>query len=205
MIQKIEGRIKFSREIKKYIKGLYPLRGGEWDSSDELNKKIKTFIKKQLTKYQDNKCAYCGLPLNETSRIEIEHIAPKGGTIRPQYPQYAYTVTNLVLACSFCNGSSKKGTFNTIDILHPSCYKNCTFKIVHPYYDNPEEHLEFSVEKNKVIVSYKTIKGEKTIEIFDLNSESHCMARAKQLLYDKYKNDPCIDGLLLDALTYKRG
>lgn len=204
MFQKISERIRFNNKYKKYIKNLKPLKGGEWDNNDKENKKIKTYIRKQLSLYQNNECTYCGLKLDETGRTEIEHIAPKGGKSRPKYPQFAYTTYNLVLACNLCNSPIKKGTFDTIDFLDKQNYKNCTFKIVHPYFDNPDDHIECIEKGNKVLVVGKTDKGKKTIDVFKLDNEAHCCARAKQILYEMQKESSGIEGLLKMALTYKK-
>src|SRR5688500_18712768 len=54
---------------------------------------------------QREKCCYCGLLYDRTGRGEIEHIAPKGGTL---YPQFSFTANNLAKACQLCNSSSMK-------------------------------------------------------------------------------------------------
>ena len=204
MLQKINQRVRFNNKIKRYIKYLKPLIGGEWDSKDILNKELKSHLKKQLTIYQNNKCAYCGLSLNETGKTEIEHVAPKGGSKRPKYPQYAYTTYNLVLSCNLCNSPIKKGMIDTVEKLDKLNYKNCTFNIIHPYFDDPADHVEFIARGNKIIIIPKTDKGQKSIDIFQLDNETHCSARAKQVYYEKAEDSLAMESLLTEIITYKR-
>lgn len=204
MLQKINQRVRFNNKIKRYIKSLKPLIGGEWDSKDVLNKELKIHLRKQLCIYQNNKCAYCGLPLNETGKTEIEHIAPKGGDKRPKYPQYAYTTYNLVLSCNLCNSPIKKGMIDTVEKLDKQNYKNCTFNIIHPYFDDPSDHVDFVARGNKIIIVPKTAKGKKSVDIFQLDNEAHCSARAKQAYYEMAEDSVAMEALLNKIITYKR-
>lgn len=202
MLKQINNKIAYSKDMKRYIHSLMPLKGGEWDNKEPQMQKLHTVIREQLKIYQDNECAYCGLHLEETGKSEIEHIAPKGGKKRPHYPQFAFTRYNLALACNLCNSPIKKGTKDTFDYVDPINYRQCTFKMVHPYFDNPEDHFEYSPSGKKIIVQPKTPKGIKSIEIFDLNNEAHCNARAKEILLKSLPEDT-IEDIITNALLYK--
>lgn len=202
MLVKLNDKIRYPRASKKYLRKLKPFTGGEWDKKEEEMKSLKRHIRTVLEKFQKNKCAYCGLPLNETSGSEIEHIAPKGGVVYPKYTEFTFTPLNLVLSCHLCNSPAKKGRKDTILTLNTN-YKMCNFSIVHPYFDDPVNHLEWVPNGSDVLISFKTPKGEKSIEIFKLNDSAHNEARAKLLLYEYYKTSPDIEELLTKALEYK--
>lgn len=177
-----------SKHEKKIIKSLGCLTSSHWESGTKDNIHLKENIKRQMLKNQNDKCAYCNLNLYETSRPEIEHIAPKH-----KYPQFQYTSKNLVMACQFCNSSSKKGQFDTID-KYNSYYNMCQFGIIHPYYDDPDKYLDqdeaiIKIKMNLDSDSYK--KARKTLDWFRLTETKQVEARAKQLIFDEtLSNNP---------------
>ena len=169
---------------KKYIKNLGTPKYEDWDSGKRENKEIKKTIKKELMTYQNNKCAYCRLELEETSRAEIEHIAP-----RKKYPEYEYTKTNLVMACQFCNGSSKKGRKDTI-ASKGEYYNQCEFKIVHPYYDDVEHFFKYYGAIISIKESLNAKEKEKakfTIDTFELAKAKQVEARVKAQFFEDMK------------------
>ncbi|MCS0674488.1 HNH endonuclease [Cytobacillus firmus] len=198
MLQRINDRIRYRKEQKRYLKKLKPWNGDHWKRKDDELKSIKKHIKTLLINFQNNRCAYCGLPLSETSNIEIEHIAPKG-----KRPQFTFTPYNLALACRFCNGFEKKGTKETITTLKNN-YKLCDFNIVHPYFDNPRDHFNWVPKGRHILISHKTTKGKKSIEIFKLDSTPHNEARARLALYEDIEiGDKEMEDRLTSILTYK--
>lgn len=173
--------IKYTRSQKKYIKRLGSPKYEDWSSNKKINKEIKDTISKQLLKYQNNCCAYCELRLYETSRPEIEHIAP-----RKNHPEFEYINKNLVMACQYCNSSSKKGKEDTIKIKK-QYYSSCEFNIVHPYYDKVEDYFEedaFIIKIKSGLIGSAREKAERTIELFDLSNSVIAEAKAKQKVYD---------------------
>ncbi|WP_209366715.1 retron system putative HNH endonuclease [Priestia megaterium] len=202
MLEKLNEKIRYTRQHKKYLRKLRPFIGGEWEKKDGEMKSLKRHIRSVLKRFQQNKCAYCGLPLDETSGSEIEHIAPKGGAVYPKYKEFTFTPFNLVLSCHLCNNPVKKGKKDTIVNLN-SNYKVCEFNIVHPYFDDPNHHFDWVPNGKEVLISYKSTKGEKSIEIFKLDDNAHNEARARILLYDYFKTEPDIEELLKKALDYR--
>ena len=197
---------RFRSKIRKYIRHI-PLTGGEWTTiNTPLMKEYKKTLRNQLSIYQNDECAFCGLKLNETGKAELEHIAPKGGKKRPKYVQYTFTTYNLVLACSLCNSPIKKGSKDTIDNFDKTNknYRQNNFNIYHPYFDDPNEHFEYRNEKNVNIIIGISKKGIHSIDVFDLNSEAHCIARAKNLLYEALKQNDDLEKLLKQALIYPK-
>ncbi|EAF5295542.1 hypothetical protein FNE77_13985 [Listeria monocytogenes] len=165
------------------INKLKPWSGGYWSLKSEDIMNVKKHIYNYLVANQGNKCAYCGNCFNITSKAEIEHIAAKGGNIRKIYPEFTFTPLNLVLACHLCNSPNKKGQIRVVETRNKN-YKACTFEIVHPYFDNPEDHLEERSTSDElgVIYMHKSSKGEKTIQIFKLNEEAQIQARADNVI-----------------------
>lgn len=207
MIKQITYKPRIRKIVKKYIKNIPLLQGGEWDSlkNDPYIIEFKKTLREQLEIYQEGQCAFCGLKLNETGRTEIEHIAPKGGAKRPRYAQYTFTIHNLVLACNLCNSPLKKGQKDTINNYDPNNknYRAIEFNIFHPYFDNPIDHFKLSANGAKIIITPCSDKGKRTISVFDLNNEPHCEARAKALIYEIYSKDPKIESMLELTLKYK--
>lgn len=189
--------IAFSEAHENAIRSFIPLTGNEWDCGADgfsrpirgqvaRRKEIKEAIKTQLKLLQGTDCAFCGLDLNSRV-INIEHIAPKAATL---YPQFMFEKKNLILACSLCNGFEKKDTFNTIVNLSP-VYLNCTFNIIHPYFDNPDDHLEYITDPNnglaylvqvKEIGGIESPKGRQSVNLFELDSVAMTQERYKDAL-----------------------
>jgi uncharacterized protein (TIGR02646 family) len=183
MIKQITRTYNLSSTEQNTLKSLSPFQPGVWDSS--IVKDIKTKIHNQLLTIQDNNCCYCGLKVNEGGRAEIEHIANKGGKKKPAYTEFVFTKKNLAIVCQFCNSSSKKGQVDTLDNVDLTNYDNCTFKIVHPYFDNPNLHYSWSKGTYKILISHISDEGEESIKLFGLDSEAHTMARAKQVMFEE--------------------
>jgi 5-methylcytosine-specific restriction endonuclease McrA len=116
-LQRKQFRIAYTDEQKAFIASMPKLIGKEWDSNRKLSKplwirgdgtkieQLKSHISTDLNTKQEPFCAYCGMKLNLTSNDQIEHIAPKGSG---RYPQFMFEESNLILACSLCNGFEKK-------------------------------------------------------------------------------------------------
>lgn len=204
MLKQIDKRIVYTKSLKKYLRRLKPWSGeGNWKINTNEMKRLKKLIRVYLKKIQDSKCAYCGLKLEETSPSEIEHIAPKGGNSQLLYPQFTFTPYNLILACHYCNSRAKKGTKDTIITLDIN-YRKCEFNIVHPYFDNPNDHFEWIPNGKKILISSSTSKGIKSIEMFKLDCSAHNEARAKQVRYEESnETDDEFEDYLKAVLTYR--
>lgn len=196
---------------------LNPPKGGEWDFSknkkeyfshfgtakqrriDRAIKEFKKLLFVQLRKTQHDKCAYCGSELYVTSAPQIEHIAPKGGPVRPKYVRFTFLPMNLALACAFCNSPMKKGGQDTI-AREEIDYSRCQFSIVHPYFDNPDDHYEWEGP----LIAGKTNKGVKSIEMFQLDGEALTVNRQKRIDADKTaKLKEKYEALKEEVLRYK--
>ncbi|WP_452225800.1 HNH endonuclease [Lacinutrix cladophorae] len=160
--------------------------GKQWDSPPNPNiDNIKSKIRAQLENVQTS-CAYCGLKLKGTSRGQIEHIAPKAYY---RYPQFTFTLLNLVMACGYCNGFDKKGTSDTIGVVE-RLYKKCEFNIVHPYFHDPNDHYEWTDNNIEVLIQVKngSSKGLNSINLFELDTPKMNELRAQQIRFEELKN-----------------
>jgi len=185
-------KIKVPKHVKKFLNNIEPFNGGEWERREPEIKCFKEVAKKQLQLYQKGKCAYCGLLL-ATRTPELEHIAPKGGAIRPKHTEYMFLPINLVMACRDCNSPKRKGMKDTI-ITKEKYYFQCEFSIVHPYLDNVDEYFYFirysridggiiPIPK-KGLSQQRIAKAINTIKMFGLNTEEKILLRAQEKYYE---------------------
>ena len=140
---------------------------------------------------QDGKCAYCELPL-QSRNPEIDHIAPKGGKRRTLHPECTFLPFNLVYSCHNCNSTICKGQKNTVLSKNGKHnYRKWTFKIVHPYIDDPMDYFEVPVSSSGERRAYPIIKkgidrehknkAKETIKMFGLDGEKTLELAKEQL------------------------
>ncbi|WP_250255132.1 retron system putative HNH endonuclease [Chryseobacterium sp. Marseille-Q3244] len=213
-IRQYHFKLRYPNRYSKIIQFLKPLKGNEWDCKAENFRKykrglysrrneLKSIIRQQLERLQGDNCAFCGLSLK--SRVtQIEHIAPKGKIL---YPQFMFEPKNLILACSLCNGFDKKHTFNTIKTVN-AIYNRCTFNIVHPYFDNPDDHLEYFLDPEsnlafiiqvREINGVKSSKGLQTVSLFELDSNEMTQERYKDALAASQPVQPDFEKLIAEV------
>lgn len=126
----------------------------------ELTKKYKTSknavwnnhnIKVPLLRSSHNKCAYCECLLTkESNYMEVEHFEDKFHN-----PDKVVVWENLLPSCKKCNGAK-----STHDVL-------CE-PIVNPYEEEPKDHFGMRLYR----LRGKTVTGENTINVADLNHSS---------------------------------
>ncbi|TCI73597.1 MULTISPECIES: hypothetical protein [unclassified Exiguobacterium] len=161
------------RELKKTRRKL----------TDAAINSLKNDLKEYLFFEQKKRCYYCEGEFykNRTGvgKPTIDHIANKA-----IYPHFLYISRNLVLACSECNGFTKKGTKN---VIVSGCTKtnyydlnSDDFTFVHPYLDKKEEHMDYDEENNVWFTVNHSEKGRKSIEIFQLNEPYYVIGRYKK-------------------------
>ena len=141
-------------------------------------KTLKDEVTIKLLLAQSHRCAYCGCRLFEAAPHR-DHIAPKN-----IYPQWTFWPRNLVLACYACN-TDKKKVYDPVATLGTS-YKTTTFNFVHPYVDNPTAHIRFIGYRLKILIcsADSSLKGQATIDLFDLTNPERSKQRAKDALID---------------------
>ncbi|MCX5576830.1 hypothetical protein [Kaistia terrae] len=149
-----------------------------WKRRDGRYKIFKDSITTTMLAAQSKRCAYCGTRLFE-KRPHRDHIAPKS----PHY-RWTFWPANLVLACYCCNVDCK-GETDTVAAA-ASSYRRTTFSIVHPFFDDPADHLNFGVADRAILISPKngSAKGAETIRLFNLMDPERAKERAKDVLLD---------------------
>lgn len=204
--------LNYTDDHNSLINHLLPLRGHEWDKplpdknpgSATKRNNLKKFIRTELESKQGLACAFCSLELY-TRVPQIEHIAPKS---KERYPKFMFESKNLILACSLCNGFSKKSDFDTIE-TYTEEYEGCTFKIIHPYFDNPLDHLTFEndptynapcIIKVKITDNIASSKGKTSIKLFSLDAPHMTEARCREYISEKHKLSAPLESLVQAAL-----
>lgn len=154
------------------------LQAKTWNYTSGYARRFKDAITSQMSTAQSNRCAYCGSRLlgDEHHR---DHIAPK-----ESHPEFTFIPSNLVLACYYCN-SECKGTTDTISTKSAD-YSNCSFSIIHPIFDEPSDHIQFTGGENEILVRVVagSTKGPATVTMFHLDSPELTKQRAKDALLD---------------------
>ncbi len=176
---------------------LKPQKGTGWKDQKDLTKVIKNRISTHTIIAQGGRCAYCDTPLSRGAH-SIEHIAPKG-----IYGEFCYEPYNLVTACTACNSTSNKGEEDTIVApVNRRDYAANRFKVVHPYFDNPDDHFKFSDATRAIFdIPNCSAKAQATIRMFNWNETW----AYHQRLRNSITRDLSIDVLTLvtEIVTYK--
>ena len=208
-LQRLTAGILLSRDERDFIADMPELQGNEWEAKNlprppwvwgdgEKIKALKDSIRASLNELHGEYCIYCGMDLNVTSGNQIEHIAPKA-----RYPKFTFERFNLVLACSLCNGFEKKeraGYWDTV--AQPSdIYEDCEFRIVHPYFDEPEDHLELNRHGGKVLIKGLSAKGLRSIETFLLDGEPLTNQRGTLVIRQMYNLNPAMEALVESTIS----
>lgn len=158
-------------------------RPDRWDGQTKIVKSFKDTVKKRGLEIQKSRCAWCMLTVGGLGRRtwHRDHIAPKR-----KHPTWTFLSQNIVMSCEFCNGFSVKKDLETVKVKHRS-YAKCEFFVVHPYFDNPPDHLEFvsADRETKILIKGKSEKGLWTIKELDLDTPGATLERAKDALYQK--------------------
>ncbi|MAT59766.1 MAG: TIGR02646 family protein [Ignavibacteriae bacterium] len=177
----ITRRFSLSKKSKAIIKKHKIKNGGilKIQSWDKISKKVKNEISKKLFSINGFKCTYCERDLVGLTP-GIDHLANKAA-----YPEFTFVPVNLFYSCNYCNSSSVKGQKETINKLSPF-YSHCDFKIVHPYYDNPDSEI-FYQDIDRIFIDYArcTQKGKNTIDFFNLSSYIMTNIRSRQLILER--------------------
>ncbi len=153
-----------------------------WSGGTKLTKEFKKDVTALLLVEQSKRCAYCGGRLFE-KRPHRDHIAPK-----EKYRKWMFWPENLVLACFACNTDSK-ATFDPV-VTEGATYRLTEFSIVHPYLDEPTDHINYAADGLSILISpvNNSPKGLKTIQLFGLTDPERAKQRAKDLLLDSDAN-----------------
>lgn len=127
----------------------------DFDSSIYGHKSVKVLLR-QL---QHGKCCFCEDHIAHVEHGDVEHFRPKGGfqideqqsLQTPGYYWLAYDFNNLFYCCQICNQVYKKNYFPLADESkrvrsHSQDFRLEDSLLIHPEFDNPDEHLTFADE-----------------------------------------------------------
>ncbi|PIB26453.1 hypothetical protein BFP76_11055 [Amylibacter kogurei] len=146
----------------------------EWSRQTNSVKAFKKAVMDHGMAEQDSKCVWCESKLGLEARRSAhrDHIAPK-----EHYRKWTFLPANIAVACEACNGFTVKSDLDTIAVEAPN-YEECDFRVVHPYLDNPVEHIEFVQEEKKVVMVGLSVKGCWTIKNLQLDGTAATARRA---------------------------
>jgi uncharacterized protein (TIGR02646 family) len=179
-------------------------RSKAWDGQRRAVLDFKEMVHTHGMEVQQKRCAWCTLLLGEDGRrtSHRDHIAPKG-----LYPQWTFTSKNLILACEYCNGFAVKADLDTVEHV-AEAYDEYDFLIVHPYLDDPKEHISYAGDDpgESIVIVGTSDKGRWTITNLKLDSPGLTKERAKDYLYlERSKALPPYYKELLDRATGRKG
>lgn len=144
-----------------------PTDGDHYNSPD---------VVRALWLMQHAKCCYCECNIPETGQgSHVEHYRPQED---PRFTHLRNKWTNLLLACSQCNGW-KGDSFPTDGQTNPILIDPSSRNI------DPENHIDFTtgrVQDEPVGLAMErngSRRGRRTIEVVRLYNKDHCTARAK--------------------------
>ncbi|WP_064683288.1 HNH endonuclease [Rhizobium bangladeshense] len=152
-----------------------------WERTTGRVGRFKRDVTALLMVQQRRRCAYCRSYLHEDYPAR-DHVAPKA-----VYPKWTFRPENLVLACYACN-TDRKDSYDPIEVWHRK-YRRCRFKIVHPYFDRPGAHLDYSIGgPRQILIAGITPKGDETISRFELMTPERAKERAADALVEDQPN-----------------
>lgn len=175
----IANPITYSQQEKSVIEtlvGANDFCASSWE--DELLKTIKSRVKLHYIIEQNYLCCYCKQPNNSVhGRVwDLEHIIAR--SVRCDF---MFEPCNLAAACVECN--NEKGT---VAVSPPSLKKfprqPAQYFLVHPHFDNWDEHIELEGEYTYHALSKK---GSFTIYHCDLFRFRQRMAGIRRPIRDR--------------------
>lgn len=159
-----------------------------------------------LNSIYNQKCGYCESFSNHVATLQVEHYRPKAKVTEDKNHKGYYWLgcewSNLLLACSKCNGKGAKGNF--FPILGNRIQNGTPFDdagifirtsliadrpslinekplLLNPELDYPEQHLTFRYLGS---LDGLSVKGKKSIDIYRLNRDS--LLKRRQEIVDRY-------------------
>ena len=167
-----------------------------WRRGDTQTNNIKHRLSLHTLRFQGGRCAFCESLLREGD-APIEHIVPKS-----KHGEYSFTPLNVVTSCTSCNSPSKKGDIDTVILPLAGKYEDNQFKIVHPYLDDPDEHIKYKdTEKIYLDIANCSPKGLWTINLFHWDTPLEFMHRVI-VSQSRDLDPPSLQEILLIS-TYK--
>ncbi|MCR3881035.1 HNH endonuclease [Klebsiella quasipneumoniae] len=161
--------VVFSDESEKFIRKYDGVSNDIWKGKGKEITKIREELREHYIPQQVGCCSYCRIdnPQSHGLTWDVEHIIPQG-----DFPQFLFEPRNLSLSCKDCNGSkNSKPVLDTskidVSVNYPS--DGVFFYIIHPHFDNYEEHIKIEKLGKRIIYHPSEGKGMYTYEICNLS------------------------------------
>lgn len=161
---------------------------------DDLKNRIAIYLKNAQNDY----CAYCANDPDD--HRDIDHFAKKS-----TFENLTWDVNNLLSSCvtcnrkrklnkNFVNGFTRKAQRATI-----TSATQLTFNVVNPLSMNPTQHINW--DANCILCNgHHTNEGEKTIEIFELQSNKATLARSATHNLRNLQPNQAVDEALIQQI-----
>lgn len=195
--------VKFTEEEIRNIDILFknnPEKSGTdlWkeDGPNQEYVKIKKHIREHYLELQHVRCVFCERVL-VYGDVQIEHFAPKG-----RHRRFLYEPLNLTCSCTVCNNFSNKGAKDTINGNEEPLYRDNSFKYVHPFLHDVDEHIKYRGLFN-LFIDYERSSdiGKATIKMFHWDTTSATKRRFANLLY--WSTDKQRRKMISEILNYE--
>jgi uncharacterized protein (TIGR02646 family) len=205
--QNLPRTISYSGTQRAFINSLTPFQGGEWDKpltgtgrphgAQARRNELRNSIRNKLNNIQYPHCIYCGFHEKIVGYLQRDHIAPK-----ELYQNFVFEEENLVLACANCNGFLRKSSYDTVSVANV-VYSRCKFKIIHPYRDRYQHHLNFRFSNNNLFIYSKKYsrKGKNTIRLFGLDDVRHTSIRGAAIIKKNIRLTPAQEARVQAAIA----
>ncbi|MDB4890491.1 MAG: hypothetical protein JWL61_2346 [Gemmatimonadetes bacterium] len=155
------------------------------------------------------KCAYCESYFGATQPVAVEHYRPKGAfvegkvKVKPGYFWLASAWENLLPSCTDCNSPRRqemvagkkvvRGKGNFFPIVpgsrrarRPGQEKNEQPLLLHPEVDQPDQHLEFITDHDRVglvrpalVNGSESARGAASVDVYALDRPQLIQARSE--------------------------
>ncbi|MGI2167448.1 HNH endonuclease [Shewanella oncorhynchi] len=207
----INNIVKFNKEMQSLINTKVTNSSFthlDW-GQDDLQA-IRSYIRSHYRNEQKGRCSYCRgvLSLRSAANCHVEHITPKS-----KYLKFIFEAKNLCVACADCNEIKREQeTLGTepdplvdgdIRVQYPR--SSNAFKIVHPHFDNYNDHI-------KIFNGYyvdSSPKGHFTIGACKLNRHLHEFGWEEDLVSEDHITEimneylECSDSLSKNSILQK--
>ena len=155
------------------------------DNPNDVNRYNHKEVVSALWNMQNKKCCYCEMYIPETGHLKnVEHSRP-----RSIFPEQTNEWTNLLLACSQCNGSKSdkypvilSDSDNDPAVIYMHEHTDEEPAIIDPSNEeiNPEDHISFKVddgEEDWGLPIHMSERGHFTIEVTGIYKDFYIKRR----------------------------
>jgi uncharacterized protein (TIGR02646 family) len=149
-------------------------------------------VRQTLWQSQHKKCCYCERQRDVARESDIEHFRPKAAVTDSNNAGYwwlAYSWTNLLFSCRYCNQEHKKNFFPLLDEATRARTPRDRLAreqpvLIDPSREDPSQFIGFDFGNNLLVRPFgrdKHRRGLRTIEILGLDATELSVERASVL------------------------